>query len=374
MSLANRRADGALSAVLPGWIAARVLVVGALALARFLVDELHPTVSAAAARAHQGLLAWDGSWYARIAEHGYAPLPDESIRFFPLVPLLSRGLADVTPFDERAALVVVANASALALGLLLYRLVCLETGDTALARRSVWLLALAPPAYVFVMGYTEATATALAVATFLGLRSQRWGWAALAGALAGLARPVGVLLVVPATIEVARGWRAARPRERWRGVVAAVAPAAGAGAYLAWVQWRFGDWLLPVRIQQRGNLRGSFADPIDTLERAGRGLLDGTEVGSGLHVPWAILLVLGVIIALRRWPLAYGAFAAAMLGAGLSSSNLDSLERYALSAFPFVLVGAGLLSRDWLEKLVLVLSGGAMVGYAVLVFLSAAVP
>ena len=374
MSLADRRGDGALTAVLPGWVTARLLVAGALALARFLVGELHPTAAGAAARAHQGLLAWDASWYARIAERGYAPLPDESIRFFPLVPLLSRGLADVTPFDERAALVIVANASALAVGLLLYRLVCHETGDAALARRAVWLVALAPPAYVFVMGYTEATATALAVAAFLALRSRRWGWAALAGALAGLARPVGVLLVVPAAIEAARGWRAVRPRQRWRRVVATVAPAAGAGAYLGWVQLQFGDWLLPLRIQQRHNLRGSFANPIAILDLVARGLLDGREVGTGLHVPWAILLAVLVIVAFRRWPVSYGAFAAAMLAAGVSSSNLDSLERYALSAFPFVLVAAGLLRREWLERGVLVLSGAAMVGYAVLVFLGAAVP
>ena len=374
MSLADRRGDGALAAVLPGWVTARLLVAGALALSRFLVDELHPALAGAAARAHQGLLAWDGSWYARIAEHGYAPLPDEGIRFFPLVPLLTRGLADITPFDERAALVIVANASALALGLLLYRLVRLENGDAALARRAVWLMALAPPAYVFVMGYTEATATALAVAMFLALRTRRWGWAALFGALAGLARPVGVLLVVPAAIEAARNWRIARPRQRWPRVVAVVAPAAGAGVYLGWVQLRFGDWLLPVRIQQRHNLRGSFANPLTTLDHAARGLLDGSEVGTGLHVPWAILLALGVILAFRYWPVSYGAFAAVMLVAGVSSSNLDSLERYALSAFPFVLVAAGLLRREWLERSVFVLSGAAMVGYAVLVFLSAAVP
>src|SRR5438874_727811 len=244
VSLADRRGDGALTAVLPGWITARLLVAGALALSRFLVDELHPAAAGAAARAHQGLLAWDASWYARIAEHGYAPLPDESIRFFPLIPVPTRGPADVTPFHERVAL---------------------------------------------------------------------------------------------------------------------VAPAAGAGVYLGWVQLHFGDWLLPLRIQRRHNLRGSFANPITTLDHATRGLLDGHEVGTGLHVPWAVLLAVGVVISLRRWPLSYGAFAAAMLAAGISSSNLDSLERYALSAFPFVLVAAGLLRREWLERGVLVLSGGAMV-------------
>ena len=148
----------------------------------------------------------------------------------------------------------------LALGLLLYRLVCLETGDGALARRAVWLVALAPPAYVFVMGYTEATASALAVATFLALRTRRWGCAALSGALAGLARPVGVLLVVPAVIEATRGRRTARPRQRGPRLLAALAPAAGAGAYLGWVQLRFGDWLLSVADPAgRHNLRGALA-------------------------------------------------------------------------------------------------------------------
>ena len=370
----GRRDSRAFAAVLPGWVAARLLVLSALMLARFLVDELRPTVAGAAARAEEGLLGWDASWYARIAEHGYAALPDEGIRFFPLVPGLTRGLATITPLDERGALVLVANASALVLGVLLYRLARFETGDEALARRAVWLMALAPPAYVLVMGYTEAVGAALAVAFFLALRTRRWGWAAAAGALAGLARPVGVLLVVPAVVEVARDWRMTRSGERWRRLGAVAAPVAGTGAYLAWVQLRFGDWLLPVRVQRRGNLRGTFANPFTTLEGAFRDLLHGEHVGTGLHAVWAVGLVALLVVALRRWPPAYGAFAAVMLAAGLSSSNLDSLERYALSAFPFVLAAASLLSRGWLERFVLTLSAAAMAGYAVLVFLNTAVP
>jgi hypothetical protein len=374
MKDAGRRDSRALAAVVPGWIAARLLVLSALTLARFLVDELRPAVAGAAARADEGLLGWDASWYARIAEHGYAALPDESVRFFPLVPVITRGLAAVTPLDERAALVVVANASALVLGVLLYRLARLETGDEALARRAVWVMALAPPAYVLVMGYTEAVAAALAVACFLALRTRRWGPAAAVGALAGLARPVGVLLVVPAAVEAAHGWRRTDAGERWRRLGAVAAPLAGTGAYLAWVQLRFGDWLLPVRVQRRGNLRGTFANPVTTLDGAFRDLLHGDHVGTGLHAVWAVALVVLLVVAFRRWPPAYGAFAAIMLAAGVSSSNLDSLERYALSAFPFVLAAAGLLSRGWLERFVLTLSAGAMAGYAVLVFLNTAVP
>jgi hypothetical protein len=363
----------ALAAVIPSWVAARVLVLSALMLARFLVDELRPAVAGAAARADEGLLGWDATWYARIAEHGYAGA-DESIRFFPLVPGLARGFAAITPLDERAALVVVANAAALVAGVLLYRLVRIETGDVPLARRAVWVMAVAPPAYVFVMGYTESVATMLAIAYFLFLRSRRWGAATVVGVLAGLARPVGALLVIPAAIEAARGWRAASSRERARRLGACAAPLAGTAAYLAWVQFRYDDFLLPFRIQRRGNLRGTFANPLTTLEGAFRDLLHGDHVGTGLHAVWAVGLVFLLVVAIRRWPPAYGAFAAAMLAVGLSSSNLDSLERYALSAFPFVLAAASLLSRGWLERLVLTISAGAMAGYALLVFLNTAVP
>jgi hypothetical protein len=374
MNHPGHRDGSVVAAVLPSWLAARLLVLGALAQARFIVDELHPAVAGAAARADEGLLGWDASWYASIAEHGYTGLPDESFRFFPLVPGLSRGLAAVTPLDERGALIALANAAAFIAGVLLYRLVRLERGDEALARRAAWVLALAPSAYVLVMGYTEAVATALAVAFFYALRSRRHGWAVVAGVLAGLARPVGVLLIVPAAIEAANGWRRKPARERWWSLGVIASPVVGTAAYLAWVETRAGDWLLPVRVQRRGNLRGTFANPFTTLEGAFRDLAHGEHVGTGLHAIWAVALVVLLVVAIRRWPPSYSAFAAAMLAAGLSSSNLDSLERYALSAFPFVLAAATLMTRGWVERLVLTLSAAAMAGYAVLVFLNIAVP
>ena len=134
---------------------------------------------------------------------------------------LALGIAGATG----VTLLIVANASALALGALLHRLVIVETGDRALARRAAWLIALVPPAVVLVMGYAEATAIALAVAAFLALRTRRWEWAAAAGLLAGLARPLGVLLVVPAALEAARGWSGVSRRDGISRVSAVVAPA-----------------------------------------------------------------------------------------------------------------------------------------------------
>ena len=166
------------------WAAARVVVGAALVVSVGAADELRP--GDRPVQVDQGLLAWDGSWYENIARNGYDGVDEEGLRFFPLVPLLARWLAVVIPGDEGDAMVLIANVAALALGLLLYRLVLHETGDHVLANRTVWLLALAPPAYVLVMGYAESTMMTLIVASFLCLRRGRWWWAAGLGLLAGL--------------------------------------------------------------------------------------------------------------------------------------------------------------------------------------------
>lgn len=362
------------AAALPAWLTARLVVLGALAVARFLANHLHPATAGVVARAHEGLFGWDASWYADIAAKGYARLPREALRFFPLVPLSARRLGVVLAGHERWALLVIANGSALAFAALLHRLAWRETGDAALARRAAWLAALAPPAFVFVMGYSDATAAALAVLAFLALRDQRWGWAAVAGLLAGLARPVGALLVVPAAVEA---WRARAGRGHQQLVsrlAAVVAPLVGVGIFLVWVGTQFGDAWLPMRIQEQRNLRGHLANPLHTLSNAAHGLSSGDRVGTGLHLPWVAVLLVLLVVVVRRWPAAYALFAAVALAVLLTASNLDSMERYALGSFPFVLAGAALLASERVERVAFVVSSVLLFAYALLAFLNLSVP
>ena len=55
-------------------------------------------------------------------------------------------------------------------------------------------------------------------------------------------------------------------------------------------------------------------------------------------------------------------------------SNLDGFERYALSAFPLVLAGAGLTSGAASERVVLALAAAGLAIYAVLAFTNLYVP
>jgi len=381
------RARDDVAAALPAWLAARAVVLAALALGHFLVSSLHVNDNAVTFQLRQGLFAWDAGFYRGIAAHGYGFgfVPHEALRFFPLYPLGARGLGVLLGGHSDWALIIIANLGALVVGALLHRLVLVEKGDPQMARRAAWLVALVPPAYVLVLGYSEALFLVVAIATFLAMRTGRWWWAAGFGVLAGLTRPIGVLLAVPVAVEAARALRAAPlasgQQRRWpsgRAVIpraaAILAAPFGTCVFLVWSWFRYGDALLPLHVQEDVRRRGTVVDPFTALLHEGRGIMHGHHVGSGLHVPWAIALVVLVVVCFRRWPAAYGAFAAVMLLAALTSRNLDSLERYALSAFPFVLTGASITASVRAERAALVLGVAAMEGYALLAFLNAVVP
>jgi hypothetical protein len=360
------------TAVVP-WVIARVIVTGTLVFAHQLVNQAHPSASVAA-RVHQGLLGWDAGWYESIARHGYAGAGHASLRFFPLVPLLARGLASVPGIGVGAAVVVVANVSALAAVVLLADLARRETGDAALARRAAWLVCLVPPAFTQVMGYAEGTFLALSVATMLALRARAWWWAGALGLAAAATRPVGVLLVVPAAVEGLRGWRATPARRRVARGAALAGPVTGFVGFLGWVGWRYGDFLAPLRLQQQGAHRGAVADPVRTLAHDASLLVHGRHLGSALHLPWVVLAVALLGVTVLRWPAAYGAFAAAVLAVSLTASNLDGFERYALSAFPLVLAGATLTAGPRVERAVLALAAAGLAVYAMLAFTNLYVP
>jgi len=358
-------------AVLP-WVVARVLVVAALALSRYVFDRIGHGPRPFPLRA--GLFAWDANFYREIAEHGYHAVGEAGLRFFPLVPLVARGLGPVFAGHSEVALLALANVCALGFAGLLHRLVVRETGDRALARRAVWWGALLPPLMVLALGYAEGPFLLLSVAVFLALRSRRWGWAAGLGLLAGLCRPVGVLLALPAVIEVSRGWKVARVGERVRGVLAVVGAPVGTGCYLLWVWATRDDLLLPFRVQQDPSLRGGVRDPISSLVDAARDLGGGDRLGSGLHLVWAVIFLALLVVVARRLPASYTVFTAAALLVFLSASNLDSFERYAAATFPLVIGAAFVTERRDVETAALTLAGGAMLGYSVLVFLGSSVP
>lgn len=319
-------------AALPGWLVAHVVVLLALGAAWWYRDGLE--TSLASPEAH-GLFVWDSAWYRDIAEHGYGHLPAEAVRFFPLLPMASATVAGLTGAPVGAALIAVCWLAALGYGALLFDLARTETGDELVARRAAWFAQLFPGASVLVLGYTEALAGLLAVGYFRLLRAGQWELLIPLGIAGGLTRPTGVLLAL-AGLAGLGDRRAGLPVR----LVGAAAPAVGTGALLAWAGVRYGDPLLPYRVQTAGTLRGGVAaNPLPHLFHT-----------SGAGPPWPVNLVLLVaalallVVCVRRLPAPYALWSAALIAAAVTAGGLHSLARYLAAAFPLVLA-ASLLSR-----------------------------
>jgi hypothetical protein len=358
-----------LLAALPAWLTVRVLVAAAWILVAVLVDDLgQPRPQ----ELDEGLLAWDGAFYRDIAQDGYGALPEAALRFFPLFPLLGRITSILALGDVPVGLVLVANVLALVTGALVHRLVIDETGDTDLARRAVWATALFPGGFVMAWAYSEPLMITAVVAALLALRRRRWGWAAVAGAVAALARPLGLLLVIPALVEVLPGLRQAGTRERLRRLTAVAGPAAGLSLYLAFVGIRYGDALAPLTVQSQ--FRGDGVDPLSRLWE-GLGELFGSEaLGDGLHIPFALGFVVLAVVAFRRWPLSFALFSAAVLLVALGAENLNSLERYGLNAVTLALALASITRPPWAERAMIAIGAAGVVTLAALAWTGTYVP
>lgn len=359
------------AAALP-WAVSRALVLGSLWLARFLDDKLAPARHARSTAA--GLFIYDGGWYRDIAQHGYAALPREGLRFFPLYPLLGRWLGVVFLDHTAAALVVLANGAALALVALVHRLVLRETQDRRVAARAAWYAAVFPAALSLALAYAEPLMMLAAVGMFLALRSRRWLPAAALGVVAGLTRPVGVLLMVPAVVEAARGWRDTGGRERAARLGAVVAPGVGMAAYLAWVGAVYGDPLDPFNVQSRHDLRGASVDPITHVVDSVRDLVHGVRFGTSMHLVWLAVFLLLLVVVARRLPASYAAYAAATLVLGMTASNISSFDRYVFSTFPFVIGVALLTERHDADRVAGAVAAAGLVAYSVLAFFALYVP
>ena len=339
-------------AAVPGWVAGRVLVAVGWFVARVAVDVRRDGILPAPMV--QGLFAWDGSYYRDIARIGYEATGLDSVRFFPLYPLLGRGTL---------GLLLLSNLGALVGAALVHRLVREEFGDADLARRAAVLVGILPPSFVLAWAYAEGVFLPLAAGQLLALRHRRWDVAAALGVVASLTRPTGVLLAVPAAVEA---WRT----RRLGALVAVVAPVAGFVSFLVWVDRRFGDAFLPLRVQQ--DLRGDTANPVLRLLE-GFGEIVTDPLGDGLHIPFVLGLIALVVVCWSRFPPAWTALAAVTVVVSVAAGNLNSIEQYGLSAVPLVVAVAAVVGGNrW--RPAAVVSSAAMVAMCALAWYGLYVP
>ncbi len=246
---------------------------------------------------HEGLwplFAWDYNWYDHIARDGYpGGRGGREYAFFPLWPVVLHWAG--THWDA-----VVGAALAWAASLAAFLGVSAGMSRSRLA--SALALACWPGSFALAIAYPDALALAAAAGAAALVLRGRPLTAGLAGAVAALARPNGVLIALPlAWLGRGKGWRG------WLGAALPVAAAAAVEAYI----WARSDdataFFDAQRLWGRDGPRG-LGHWVDHLG----GLLDrhGLVIG-----PFALAAVAALVIAWRRfglWPTAIAAYAFAV--------------------------------------------------------------
>ena len=337
-----------------------------------------------------GLIRHDSWWYVGIIEHGYTIGDVQTgvqgtVTFFPLYPLLVKGVAALTGNIFVAGVVVSQVAFLAALGFL-YGLARREFDDET-AARAVFYLAAAPSTIFCAAMYTESLFIALVCATFYFSGRRMWEWAAAAGALAAATRNTGVLLAAvialeglsqqglrlrpermigATTTDTVRLWRDYVGRQMrvvlasWPSLLAACYVPIGLVAYMAFLSLTFGDPLGFIHAQASWGRSTGAGSILNILTNIKTNLSLGDNIWVGQINTLTLLnllatlgfapLVLMAVIKLRP---AYGIYAALTFYAPLSTGSIGSMARYVLMLIPCFLLLAVWGRRSWVDRLVL---------------------
>lgn len=296
---------------------------------------------------------WDSVWYVLIANHGYRSA--QTTNFYPFYSLLARVVG--APFgDSLFGGILVSLAGSLAATYLLARLARLDLGAVA-GRRTMLLFAFFPTAVFFSAVYAEGAFLPLSIGAVLAARLGRWPWAGVLGGLAAVTRPPGMLLVIPIALLYLYGPRAdaapareaggLRPRYTLRAdALWLLAFPVAFGALMLYLQHEVGDPL--AMLGQRAAWHQEFTFPLLTLVRAAK------EAGQGFgslahgqfpdHVyefGFVCFAIAGSVGALRRLPVAYGAYATVgtvlLLCYPVYGRSPSGFSRYVAALFPILM-------------------------------------
>ncbi|MFK5646576.1 hypothetical protein ACI3ET_08615 [Ornithinimicrobium sp. LYQ121] len=348
-------------AVLALWTVLRAF--SAVVLVQLAHDWQDPSIydDPATPRYFQFATLWDGAWYERIATRGYPeelPVDDGGqVRqnpwaFYPIFPLLARGLTTITGWPFAVTGTVVATLLGYAAAVVVAGLLRERVG-AGVALGAVALLGAYPASPTMQVAYTESLALLLLAVVLWLLVRRRWLAAGLVALLTGLARPIALPLGLVALVAAVVRWRGRGQDPVTVGEYVRMASAlVGCGLAglvwptVAWVRtgvpdaytvtmsaWRRGEEVTPFlpTIERVQWLFGPFLGLL--LLAAGLGLLVLAVLG-----PWAR----GLGTELRTWCLAYVLYLFAAL------DPWTSIYRYLMLLFPlFVLmVGGGWARGD----------------------------
>lgn len=316
---------------------------------------------------------WDTGWYLPISNTGYAPDPNRAA-FFPLYPILIHVVTWVTGNEPRLLVgLIIGNLGALLGYAGLALLAARELGERFVAP-TLLVFSAYPFAFFTAAAYPDGLFLGLSTLSIFFAREEKWYAAAGLAFLAGLARPTGVILVLPLLFEFARqqgvfsgGWRQKLTLTRLvQGFVVAASVPLAVGLFALHLGLVFGRPLLFVETQSYwahmfvplwdipALAYNSITAQLEWSFNQARVIVD--------VVPILVFLAL-TILSIRRLPASFTILMACAFVLTLMSplatyfDPFASVGRYLIAAFPaFLLLGKWAAKYAWLNALLL--SGG----------------
>ncbi|MEX2425624.1 MAG: mannosyltransferase family protein [Thermomicrobiaceae bacterium] len=312
--------------------------------------ETHPLIDAS--------LRWDAGWYIDIARDGYEWTGggEESVAFFPLFPMLLKGALLIIPDSTLYLFAVLLNHAIFFVALLPVWLYAYQFGGRPVAQRTLLFLCLFPTGFFFNAVYTEALFLLLSGIALLALHRSSPLIAGIAGFLASLTRPAGVLLGLPFLIHLWRSRSRNIQQSLQQGWPIVLVPL-GLAVYMGYLWYAFGRPLGFLEVQEAwGHVQML---PTTAIVESFRYLLE-SETRDVFYVMGAVntfltvwALVMAIVI-IRSDSLGSSfAFGAIMmpLVAGVESMPVVSMARYVLVLFPLFIplaIWARNVSVQWL--------------------------
>ncbi len=273
---------------------------------------------------------WDGIWYTRIANLGYYADdgPNYSVAFYPLFPLLMRGLTTLGMQVEVAGVLINSLAFLGALAVVYFWVE--ERYDAGAAKWTTAVLAWCPFSVFCTVIYTEGLFLFLTASALRAFERGEYIWAAFWGALTTATRGPGLALI-PTFLLTA--WREKRPPLAY---AAGFCSAIGFFSFILYCAINLGDPLAFIHIQKHWPQPTWWEIFKDLFSFSLSGATKVGMVFGGGYLLWYLRKRLSITI------ICFGFCSLALL---VTAGALHSVERYAYGIVSLS-IGLGLLLAD----------------------------
>jgi hypothetical protein len=291
------------------------------------------------------LSRWDAGFYLQVAKSGYpthlkigaGATAQTPLGFYPLFALVVRGAWKISPVGLTQTGILAGIVCAGGAALVVWQLALRLCGSTEVAHRSVAFFALAPGAIVLSMPYSEGLFILLAAATLLMLLDERWELAGVCALFACVARPNSLAVLAACAVGALLAWWP--DKRHLRPLVAPVLAGIGFALFPLYLWIHVGDPLAYWKTQHRG-----WGQGFDAGKNALAKVWDVVrDPGHDFNLLMATLAIIAIVIGfvlMAKWrpPAPIVAYTVVVVFLALTSSQLVSTWRFAMTAFPFAIV------------------------------------